>query len=155
LELNLLDIIFVGLVAGFALLGATRSALRELLSLLGLVAGFAVGGRYYTPLADELARFIPDWQLAALVAFLGIVVAGYAIGVFLGSLGESMPGRTISPVSRLLGAVVGAVKGGVACLVLYWTIEAFIPAFQDELADSRIGEDVARVLAYLADFNLI
>ncbi len=155
MDLNLLDIIFAGMVAGFALLGAMRSAVRELLSLLGLGAGFVAGSRFYGVLADQVEAVVPDRQLAELAAFLAFLLGGYFIGVFLSSLGEAAPGRAISPFNRTLAAGLGLVKGVVACVALYWMIEAFIPPFQDELAESRLGQELARVLAYLSGFNLI
>ncbi len=152
---NVLDIVFVGLMASFGLLSVMRGAVRELLSLVGLIGGFILAHWFYVDLSTMMLPMLPDPALAELASFLAIFLVGYFLGIFLSGLGGALRPHSHDLVNRGLGGLIGVAKGVVISLVLFWVINSYFPPFQDELRDSFVGRELARLFAMLQDFNLI
>ena len=155
MSLNILDIVFLGLIASFTLISIMRGALKELLSLVGLVGGFFLAHWFYPQLSLQLDPFLPDPALAELISYLAILLAGYFAGVFLGGLGEAFRPQHGALLNRTAGGIIGALKGTTISLVLYWLILSYIPPFQDELGDSLLARELGRLFSLMESFNLI
>lgn len=151
LNVNVYDILFVALPVAFFLLGYVRGAWRELLSLAGVSVGAVLGARYHHELATQITRVFSDREFASLLAFVVILLAGYLVGGFLGSIADHQT-RTHAPTGgeRLLAAVFGGLKGVVLDLSIYWLVLSYIPPFQGELRDSRVADSVGQMLQFLA-----
>lgn len=155
MELNVLDIVFAGLIVAFTLISMMRGAVREVLSLIGLVGGFLLASRYYGALADRVEAIMPDRALGELLSFLAILVAGYFAGSLLSGFGDLLGAKRRGLLDRLLGASFGFGKGTTISLALYWVIKEYIPPFQDELASSLVAENLARLLDVISGLKLI
>lgn len=155
MNINLFDVVFAIILVAFTLLSYLRGAVQELLGLIGLAAGFYAAIRYAADLAERLRPLLPDDNAAELLSFVLIMMMGYFAGVFLSGFSDRMHRAPASSVSRVLGALIGLAKGATVSLALHWVIQIYIPAFQDEMAQSRIGGWLAGMLGYLDRIDLI
>lgn len=155
MELNVLDIVFAGLIVAFTLISMMRGAMREVLSLIGLLGGFLLASRFYGVLADKVEPIMPDRALGELLSFLAILVAGYVAGSFLSGFGDLFGPKRRGLLDRLLGAVFGFCKGTTVSLALFWVIKEYIPPFQDELAGSLLAETLGQLFSLLSGLDLI
>lgn len=155
MSINLFDVVFVIILLAFTLLSFLRGAVKELLTLLGLIGGFIVATQYAAPLADQLDPLLQDENAAELLAFVLLVLLGYFVGVFLGGFGDMFRRAPESSAGQLVGGVIGFAKGITVSLALLWVVRVYVPAFQDEMADSAIGSWLGSLLAYLERIDLI
>jgi uncharacterized membrane protein required for colicin V production len=120
-----LDLVALGLLAGFALVGAARGGLIAGLSLLGLLLAYGSAVLAASLLGAPLARTLDTSELLAapLAGSLGFV-AGYAITAVVAALVRrrelEREGLSRSPRDRFLGAVFGAGRGCLVVLLLAW-----------------------------------
>ena len=126
MTLNWLDIVLILIVAlsviegvkkGFARVGIGFAA-----AILGVVFGiwfYGTAGYYLLPFVSSkgIANFIGFW-----VVFLICVLAGALLGKFLGALFKWVG---LSWIDRLLGALFGILRGGVAAVALVLVLVAF------------------------------
>lgn len=155
MSFNFLDIIFLILLASFTLLSYVKGAIRELFGFLGLVGGYVAAHWYASSLSVMVEPLLPDANGAELLSFAVIMMAGYFVGNFLGGFSDLFRNSPEGPLSRLVGGGIGFFKGLVLALALYSIIENYIPAFQDEMADSWIAGRLADLMAYLQRVNVI
>lgn len=155
MSFNVFDIVFVALLVIFVVLSFMRGFARELFILLGLLGGFLAAERLAGVLAARIEPLLPDPEAAELLAFVGIMLIGYFLGVFLGGMSDYLRDKPVGEASRMLGALMGLGKGLVVCLALYWVVAHHVPAFQDELAESWMGAWLGRVLDFLEGTGLV
>jgi membrane protein required for colicin V production len=139
--MNLIDIVFVLMLAVSVLIGVWRGLLRELLSLLSWFAAGYLAWRFHGLLMGSLAGVIasPGARQAAavLIVFVAAVVVLALISHLLVRLLKSSPLRG---TDRVLGAAFGALRGlaliaATVLLVeatplqksLWWTGSALVP----------------------------
>lgn len=132
--LGWVDGLMLCVLAGSVLVGVVRGLLFELLSLAGwLVAWF--GAQWLAPqLAPLLQPWMPAWAsapasllgLAFGLAFVGVLLLWSLLARLVRLLVHATP---LSLPDRALGALFGALRGGVLLLVLA-TAVAFTPASQ-------------------------
>lgn len=153
--MNVLDFIFVVLIAVFFLMSFFRGTLREGISVLGLAAGFVAAHWFHQSLANVIEPLMPDRQWAELVAYVGIIALGFLAGVFFSGMGDLYSHERPTMGSRIFAGLMGLIKGVALALAVYWVIEYHIPPLQDELYDSQVGEGLNRLFELLADFRII
>ncbi|MDH4120104.1 MAG: CvpA family protein [Deltaproteobacteria bacterium] len=134
--MNVLDVLFLALVAIFTLFSLTKGAHRELFPVAGLLTGFLFAGTLHLALAKYFT-WIHDPRLAGLLAYLLVVAGGYAIGVVLSGLGERMARDPHGFSDRLFGGLLGILKGSIFSLVIFELIVRYVDAFQDLLRHGR------------------
>ncbi len=111
--MNWLDIIIIVVIAITTLIGLKIGLIKAVLSLAGLIIGVILAGRYYVPLAEQLA-FISSATLAKIVAFAIILIAVMIIaGVLARLLKWAASVMMLGWVNRLGGAVFGLVLGAI------------------------------------------
>ncbi len=111
--MNWLDIGIIVAIAITTLIGLKIGLIKAVLSLAGLIIGVILAGRYYVPLAEQLA-FIPQATLAKIVAFAIILIAVMIIaGVLARLLKWAASVMMLGWVNRLGGAVFGLVLGAI------------------------------------------
>ena len=109
--MNWLDIGIIVAIAITTLIGLKNGLIKAVLSLAGLIIGVILAGRYYVPLAEQLA-FIPQATLAKIAAFAIILIAVMIIaGVLARLLKWAASVMMLGWVNRLGGAVFGLILG--------------------------------------------
>lgn len=112
------DAVLLGLLLLFALWGAMRGALRQILGLVVLGAAFPLAARFGPRIEPTVVKAVTvegaDLHLVAWAAvFAGVLIAGGAVIAALGPLLGSLAKK-----GRGLGALLGLVKGVVVLTVL-------------------------------------
>ena len=112
MEVNILDLVFGGLIVYGGFKGFRNGVIVELASLIALVLGIYGAIHFSGYVADQLVNYI-DWdkQYVDLVAF-GLTSIGIVFGVFL--LGKMLTSLAklvlLNGVNRILGLLFGGVK---------------------------------------------
>lgn len=158
------DYIVLTIVAVSSLIGLLRGFLREVLSLVAYVAAF-VAAIWWGPTASLwLDTLIENGLLRTLAAYGAVfILALLAVGLLNMALGALVDRTGLTPADHGLGAVFGAVRGGVLVLALiglagytelprepWWqqarTSAALTKAFQQ--VKFLLPADVAQLLPY-------
>ena len=112
MALTALDVLVLLVVAGAAVMGATRGFVTEVLSLFAWVAIVFALPVLHAPLAARLVRAVGTDAGAAVLAFALISGATYLGGRLVATaLGKRTRESVLGPVDRALGFGFGALKG--------------------------------------------
>ena len=113
--MNWLDIVIIVVMVLSAFGGLKNGLIRAVLSLAGLIVGVVLAGRYYMLLSEQLA-FIPQDNIARIVAFAIILIGMMIIAGLLASLLTwTVSAVMLGWVNRIGGAIFGLVLGGIFC----------------------------------------
>lgn len=150
------SITFIGILGVLSLVSFFRGFVKEFLKLLGLGAGYFAAGRYYLEYQKFGAQFTENPEYAKALTYIAILLGGYLLGVIAASvLGMLLKLGTPTVSNRILGGVVGFLKGTVVCLVIYFIVQSYLPSFKDDLGDSAIALWVGEVFLFLQELGLI
>lgn len=155
--MNIIDIIILSTVGGFALFGLWFGFVHTVGSLLGTVLGVYLASRYYEVGADWLIH-ITGWgeNVSKVVVFIiAFIIINRLVGVvfwFLQRFGKmftSLP--FIKSLDRLLGLVFGAIEGMITIGVIVYFINFFpfndhILSQIDESTLAPYADDIASVM---------
>lgn len=138
--MNWLDILILGLVLLGAYSGLRTGLIRTIVTLAGLGLAIPLAGRFYAPLAQQLA-FVQGENQAKVVAFavilISVMVGAALIGNFLRSLASWL---LLGWVDRLGGLFIGAFMAATLCGLLVITLARFPLLGLDEvIRESRIA----------------
>lgn len=141
----LVDILFVVILVGYALLGYRRGFLAHLVELIGFVLSFGIAFLLYRPLGSLFVGFSHgNAGIVNLLAFL-ILWTGFEFGIGWAwrRYGPKVPAEvTNSPANRLAGLAPALLKG-VALLTILLLIVATSPlpaAAKHPIVDSSFGK---------------
>lgn len=157
--LTAFDIVVILLVGLAALAGLARGFVGEVVSLLAWAAGI-VAVRFGFELAKPLARnYVGDDAGAAILAFVGLFLAGFIIvRVIGGSVSRGTKNSIIGPIDRVLGLGFGAAKGVLAAALLFLltnltfdTIDPGEPS-PEWIAKAQTAPTLAMISKVLVDF---
>jgi membrane protein required for colicin V production len=145
-----LDLVMAGLVLAFTISGALSGALRQLVQVAALVAGWLAANAWGGALAERVfgASAWP-WQraLSGGLCFVAAMLAVGLAGRFLVARGAGAGGKPRGG-DRGLGALLGAVKGGLLAWLLLSALVRFSPlelgSFRLEAGRSELGSLAAR-----------
>jgi membrane protein required for colicin V production len=135
----LIDILLVACFLLTALAGVRNGFFRELFSLVGLAAGAIAGLHLCTPILERA----PEWLRRSGVAWgilfaLILGVTSAALTLAGGALARTWEGKKPTGLSRLLGLVLGGVRGFVLLLFLAGAMVTLGPPDHGPLARSRV-----------------
>ena len=150
MALNRLDIILGVLIGLSALMGIVKGFVRETVTFASAILGLIVAGAQYSRLADVIEPQMRSREMALLVSFLSIFTAILLIGIFMAVVVSQIlkeVGRNW--VDRLLGGLVGFLRGGLAALVVVFALVAF-PVRVETLTQSRLAIRLIEPAAYAA-----
>ncbi|MGA8622160.1 MAG: CvpA family protein [Candidatus Sulfotelmatobacter sp.] len=112
-------------------LAAIHGFFAEALSMAGLAVGYIVAAWRYKRLAEWLMSFLKSALLAEIFAFLIIFFAILILFSLAGRIARRlMKAAGLSGFDRLLGALLGVVKGGLVVAVVLMGMTAFTPTFK-------------------------
>jgi membrane protein required for colicin V production len=131
--LTVIDIIFLILIAIFALRCALRGIVGELMSMAALILGLLAAIFFFRKTAELIrGRFIPDVKvLPEIVAFVAVFLTVFAvIKIFETILKDIIERIKLGGPDRFLGFFLGVAEGLViVCLLLFLiTIQPFVEA---------------------------
>jgi len=132
-QLNVLDWIFLFLLALSAVMGFLRGLVRSLCSLAGIVIGIVLAGWYAQQLSVPLARWITPPLAAQVVAFLTIALGTMLLFALAGRIIRStMRVVGLGFVDRCAGALFGLLRGYLVVAAALLPLAGYLP--QTELA---------------------
>jgi len=126
--MTLADWIICALVLVNVVTAAMQGFFSEALTMAGLVVGYVAAAWQYRSLAEWFERFMKNEWLAEILGFLIIffaivLVFGLAARIARWVMKES----GLSGFDRLLGAILGLLKGGLMVAVILMGMTAFEP----------------------------
>lgn len=136
--MNWLDIIIIVAVVVSALIGLKTGLINAALSLAGLIVGVILAGRYHVLLSEKLS-FIPQANIAKIVAFAIILIGVMVIAAVLANLLKGVVSAVgLGWVNRIGGAVFGLVLGAIFCGALLAVGVKFL-SIEALITDSRLA----------------
>jgi len=135
--MNFFDIVFAVILIFFFLLSTSRGSLREILSTLGIVAGYFAAERFHPKYMKFTLQYLSNVSQAKIVTYMAIFAACIISGLVLSTIVKilfSFKRPTMS--SRMLGGVLGLIKGVLICLLIFFVVEGYIPSYADDLRNS-------------------
>jgi membrane protein required for colicin V production len=122
------DWLIVALVLLNMVAAAVQGFFAEALSIAGLVIGYIVAAWQYRRLAAWLMSFLKNEWLAEILGFLIIFFAILILfGIAARVARKLMKAAGLSGFDRVLGALLGVVKGGLVVAVILMAMIAFTP----------------------------
>jgi membrane protein required for colicin V production len=133
------DWVIVAVVLLNVISAAIQGFFAEALSTAGLIIGYIVAAWQYRRLAEWLMSFLKSELLAEIFGFLVIFFAILILFSIAGRVARKlMKAAGLSGFDRLLGALLGLVKGGLVVAVVLMGLTAFTPTSQ-MLANSELA----------------
>jgi membrane protein required for colicin V production len=131
MTLNVLDWIIMAALILFVIQAIVSGFFQEAFNIAGLVFGYLIAAWQYRPLALWFERFFKAAWFAEIAAFLLIFFAVMIVAGILGSLARWLMKKSgLSAVDRLLGGVVGVLRGGLTVALVLVAVAAFTPTSQ-------------------------
>lgn len=122
------DWVIVFVVLLNVVLAATDGFFAEALSMAGLVIGYIVAAWQYQKLAEWFMSFLKSELLAQIFGFLIIFFAILIVFSIAGRIARKlMKAAGLSGFDRLLGALLGVLKGALVVAVVLMGMTAFTP----------------------------
>lgn len=163
--MNGFDLIILAVVGVFALIGAWRGLLREVISMLTWVLAVVLAWFYAAPVAQIFRGFVQDAALRQLYAFVLIFAMVFVLGFVASWLVHKYfpPKRGLRTANIALGFFVGTARGAVIVVALFlvagltsvpqrpwWRDSAFTPYFERAAVyvAGYMPRDIARHLRY-------
>ncbi len=114
----------------FSVVGAAiEGFFHEAFSLAGLVVGYLLAAWEYHRLADWFAPYLKSPWVGEIAAFLIIFIAVLILAGLAGRLARwVMKKAGLTTIDRVLGAVLGLVRGVLVVAVILLAMTAFAPA---------------------------
>ena len=124
----------------FSVIGAAmKGFFQEAFALAGLVAGYLLAAWQYHRLADRLAPYLKSQWFGEIAGFLIIFFAVLILAGFAGRIARwAMKKAGLSTIDRVLGAVLGLLRGVLVVAIVLTAMAAFAPA-QKWLAESELA----------------
>ncbi|MFZ0798257.1 MAG: CvpA family protein [Terriglobales bacterium] len=121
------------IIFGFLVFSVTAAAIEgffhEAFALVGLVVGYLLAAWQYHRLADWFAPHLKSPWIGEIAGFLIIFLAVLIVAGLAGRIARwAMKKAGLSAIDRLLGAVLGLLKGALVVAIVLTAVAAFAPA---------------------------
>lgn len=117
--MHYLDIIILIIIVASGVEGGIHGFVYELFSLGGLLLGLFLGWKYFTIAASYLQfSGLPVWLLNVVAFLLILIVVSAILRLIGGALKKVMHSTFMGWLDRLMGVVLGLVRGAVVVLLL-------------------------------------
>src|SRR3984885_8745457 len=127
--LSIADWIILGFLVFSVAAAAIEGFFREAFSLAGLAVGYLLAAWQYQRLADWFAPHLKSPWLGEIAGFLIIFFAVLIVFGFAGRIARwAMKKAGLTTIDRLLGAVLGLVRGVLVVAIVLTAMTAFAPA---------------------------
>lgn len=120
------------IILAFLLLSVTTAVVEgffhEAFALAGLVIGYLLAAWQYHRLADRFAPHLKSLWLGEIAAFLIIFFAVLIVAGLAGRMARwVMKKAGLTPIDRMLGGVLGLLKGSLVVAIVLVAMSAFAP----------------------------
>ena len=123
MRIGLVDGIIAIVIVGSTIYSLIKGFIKELFLIIALLAGVAMASKFYVPIRDSLLPWIRNSTISTIVGFLLpfflVVLLVVIVGNVISKLVHTI---RMGLVDRLLGGILGIIKGvlicGVACMIL-------------------------------------
>ena len=137
--MSIADWIIIGFLLFSVIAAAIEGFFHEAFKLAGLVVGYLLAAWQYHRLADRFAPHLKSPWVGEIAAFLIIFFAVLIVAGFAGQIARwAMKKAGLSTIDRVLGAVLGLLKGILVVAIVLTAMTAFAPAAK-WLADSELA----------------
>ncbi len=127
--MSIADWIILGFLAFSVTAAAIEGFFFEAFKLAGLVVGYLLAAWQYHRLADWFAPHLKSPWLGEIAAFLIIFFAVLLVAGIAGRIARwTMKKAGLSAIDRVLGAVLGLLRGALLVAVVLTAMAAFAPA---------------------------
>ena len=127
--MSIADWIILGFLAFSVTAAAIAGFFREAFKLAGLVAGYLLAAWQYHRLADWFAPHLKSLWVGEIAAFLIIFFAVLIVAGLAGRVARwAMKKAGLSTLDRMLGALLGLVRGVLVVAIVLTAVAAFAPA---------------------------
>lgn len=141
------DIVLGVVIGGCIIWGFLKGGIREIFGILGIIIGIFGASRLYTRFATVLP--ISNWAVAKAVSFIIVFVVIALLLYFIGFLiYKLMHLLRVGFLDRILGLVLGAIKGSLLAGVICFFITLF-PQGDNIVHNSKIAPIVFKELRIL------
>lgn len=142
--MNILDYIFLAIIAIAALRCWFKGIIGEVLSATALVGGLLAGVLFYRPLGSWLTTLVDLGNFSLVAGFLmGFTIVFLAFKVLERSLRGILEGLNLDILDKLLGFGFGAFEGLLICAVLLLLLKYQPVVDSQELLEGSLA---ARIL---------
>ncbi len=137
LHFNWLDVVILLSMIVIIVRGVWVGFSRAVSALLGVILGFWFAGNYYGIVAHRLSPWIKTAPWQGIVAFILLFFLVYLVLMVAGILVQGFfQVLRLGWVDRLLGGVVGLIKGLILAAVLIFLLTVFLPSDSKLLRES-------------------
>ena len=138
------DLIMLAVLAGAALFGLWKGLAWQVASLGSFVVSYLVALNFSDRLAPYISADEP-WNRFAAMAILFVATAA-AVWLVFGLLREALEKAKLASFDRQLGAILGAAKGVVLCVVITFFAVTLSDRGREQVLRSRSGVYIARLI---------
>jgi membrane protein required for colicin V production len=137
--MSIADWIILAFLMFSVIAAAIEGFFREAFGLAGLVVGYIVAAWQYHRLANWFAPYLKSPWVGEIAGFLIIFFAVLIVAGAAGHIARwAMKKAGLSTIDRVLGAVLGLLKGVLVVAIVLTAVTAFAPAAR-WLADSEFA----------------
>ena len=153
------DFIIYSILTLSFLASLSRGFVKELFSLLCYLGSFLMAIKYQGSLSQLLMETISSRPIAKVVAFSTIYILSAIIISLMGKVikGMLMSGPKLSIIDRLMGGVVGFVKGAIIIIAVIFPLQFFPEIAKKVTRDSQTIPYLVEVLTFvnknISNFN--
>jgi len=128
---NIADWVILGVVVVSAAVAASEGFVHQAFGIAGLIVGYLLAAWQYHRVAEWFAPHLKSPWLGDIAAFVVIFVAVVIVAGIAGRIVRwAMKEAGLSLFDRLLGGLLGAVKGSLFVSVILMGMTAFTPSSQ-------------------------
>ena len=126
--MNIADWVILGVIVVSAAVAASEGFIHQVFGIAGLIVGYLLAAWQYRRIADWFAPHVKSPWLSDIAGFMAIFLAVVIIAAIVGRVIRWAAKQAgLSLFDRLLGALLGVVKGSLFVSVILMGITAFTP----------------------------
>jgi membrane protein required for colicin V production len=150
--MNLLDWLFIAILAYCLIRGVFRGLIKELSAIVGVLSGYYAAYSYYPQIASHLARWINNPGYLHIFSFLFLFLTVFWVISFLGVILKYLMNIAfLGWTDRISGALFGALKALLINIVIVLALTTFLPRNAAIIKDSKGAHGLMRFSAYLIE----
>jgi membrane protein required for colicin V production len=144
--MNLLDILFILIIAYCLVRGVFRGLVKELSSIIGVLGGIYAAYNYSDHLAKLLAKWITNPFFLNLVSCLVLFFIIYLVVSGIGTMIKYFMNIVFMGwTDRICGAFFGSIKGALICAAFILILTTFLPSNTTILKESLAVRHLMKV----------